>query len=164
MRKFSLACALVLIGASAAMAEMSVKLEGGWNGKAVPKGQNCTLFGGKGATPPMKVTGLPAGTAWVYVEYNDKDYRPLSKNGGHGVIGYPANGNAVDLYSVPGLVGKLPGKARVVSAARGTGDYASNGYMPPCSGGAGNRYFAVIKAISSDGKVLEKQQVNIGRY
>jgi hypothetical protein len=52
----------------------------------------------------------------------------------------------------------------VISAARGTGKYASKGYMPPCSGGRGNRYFAIVKAISSGGKVLEKQRVEIGRY
>ncbi|WP_420006532.1 hypothetical protein [Arenibacterium sp. LLYu02] len=164
MRTLILACGLATIFASNALAEMSITLEGGWNGKSVPKGQHCTLFGGKGATPPMEVTGLPSNTAWVYVEYNDRDYRPLSKNGGHGVIGYPANGSSLDLYSVPGLVDKLPGKARVISAARGTGDYASKGYMPPCSGGRGNRYFAIVKAVSANGKILEEQKVEIGRY
>lgn len=164
MRTFILACGLATVFASSAMADMSITLENGWNGKTVPKGQHCALFGGKGATPPMKVTGLPSDTAWVYVEYNDQDYRPLSKNGGHGVIGYPVSGSSLELYSVPGLVDTLPGKGRVISAARGTGDYASKGYMPPCSGGKGNRYFAIVKAISSGGKVLEQQKVEIGRY
>ncbi len=164
MQNLLLACGIVTLFASGVSAEMSVRLNGGWNGKTVPKGQHCTLFGGNGSTPPMKVSGLPSKTTWVYVEYNDRDYRPLSRNGGHGVIGYPASGSSIDLYSVPGLVAKLPGKARVISAARGTGKYASEGYMPPCSGGKGNRYFAIIKAISSGGKVLEKQRVEIGRY
>lgn len=164
MRTFILACGLATVFASSSMADMSITLENGWNGKTVPKGQHCALFGGKGATPPMKVTGLPSDTAWIYVEYNDQDYRPLSKNGGHGVIGYPVSGSSLELYSVPGLVDTLPGKARVISAARGTGDYASKGYMPPCSGGKGNRYFAIVKAISSGGKVLEQQKVEIGRY
>jgi hypothetical protein len=154
----------LLCTAGVAHADMSVSLGGGWDGKKVPNGQHCTLFGGKGSTPPMQVTNLPAGTAWVYVEYNDRDYKPLSKKGGHGIIGYPVKGASADLYSVPGLVGKLPGKARVISAARGTGKYASDGYMPPCSGGKGNRYFAEVKAVSASGKVLEKARVNIGRY
>lgn len=112
----------------------------------------------------MKANGLPKGTVWVYVEYNDKDYAPLSTKGGHGIIGYPVSGSSVELYSVPGLKASLPGKAKVIKKARGTGKYASGGYMPPCSGGKGNRYFADVKAINSKGKVLEKKRVQIGRY
>jgi len=157
-------CTGLIFAAGTACADMSIALGGGWDGKSVPKGQQCTLFGGKGSTPPMTVSNLPGGTAWVYVAYNDRDYQPLSKNGGHGVIGYPVSGASADLYSVPGLKGKLPGKAKVVSAARATGKYASKGYLPPCSGGKGNRYFAVVRAVSSAGKVLEEQRVEIGRY
>lgn len=164
MKRTSLTLCALSFMATSAYADMSVKLAGGWDGKKIPQGQQCKLFGGKGATPPMKVTGLPSGTQWIHVEFNDRDYRPLSKNGGHGVIGYPISGNSADLYSVPGLSGKLPGRAVVVSAAKSSGDYASAGYLPPCSGGKGNRYFAVVKAISSGGKILEKQRVDLGRY
>lgn len=164
LKKLSFLSAALLVAAGAAQADMSIALGGGWDGKRVPAGQHCTIFGGKGSTPPMRVSGLPNGTSWVYVEYNDRDYSPLSKKGGHGVIGYPVSGASADLYSVPGLAGNLPGKAKVVSAARGKGEYKSNGYMPPCSGGKGHRYFAIVKAISSSGKVLEKQRVEIGRY
>ena len=150
--------------ASAAAADMTVRLGGGWDGKKIPSGQHCTVHGGKGSTPPMTVSNLPSGTAWIYVEYNDRDYAPLSKKGGHGVIGYPVSGATADLYSVPGLASKLPGKAKVISAARGTGAYKSGGYMPPCSGGKGNRYFAIVKAISASGKQIDKQRVEIGRY
>lgn len=164
MNKIIYLSAALFLAAGTAQAEMSIKMGGGWDGKRVPKGQHCTLFGGKGATPPMAVSNLPKGTAWVYVEYNDRDYKPLSRNGGHGIIGYPVKGSTADLYSVPGLVDKLPGKAKVIAAARGTGQYASKGYMPPCSGGRNNRYFAIVKAISSAGKVLEDQRIEIGRY
>ncbi len=167
MQKFvkrTLVAAALILGAGTAMADMSVALQGGWDGKRIPKGQQCTLFGGKGATPPMQVSGLPNGTAWVYVEYNDRSYRPLSKNGGHGVIGYPVKGSSAELYSVPGLKGSLPGKAKVISAARGTGQYESAGYLPPCSGGRNNLYFAVVKAVSADGKTLGKKKIEIGRY
>ena len=155
---FTLACA------STAMAEMSVKLGGGWDGKKVPAGQHCGLHGGNGSTPPMKVTNLPKGTAWVYVEYNDRDYQPLSYKGGHGVVGYPVTGSSANLYSVQGMKPKLKGKAKVISKARSTGQYASQGYLPQCSGGRNNRYFAVVKALDFGGKVLEKTNVEIGRY
>ena len=159
-----LATSVVMLLTGAAMAEMKVSLKGGWDGKKVPKGQQCTLYGGQGATPPMVVSGLPAGTAWVYVEFNDRDYGPLSRNGGHGVIGYPVKGASAELYAVPGLKGRLPGKAKLISKARSSGKYKSDGYLPPCSGGRGNRYEAVVKAMTSDGKLLEKVRIPIGRY
>lgn len=59
---------------------------------------------------------------------------------------------------------KLKGKAKVISKARSTGQYASQGYLPPCSGGQNNRYFAVVKAVDAGGKVLEKTKIEIGRY
>ncbi|MDV4145997.1 hypothetical protein [Shimia sp. FJ5] len=164
VKTMGIAASVVLLMAGTAMADMSVKLKGGWDGKKVPAGQQCTLFGGKGKTPPMAVSGLPSGTVWVYVEFNDRDYGPLSRNGGHGVIGYPAKGSSADLYAVPGLKGSLPGSARVISKARSSGKYKSSGYLPPCSGGRGNRYEAVVKAVAADGKVLEKVRVPIGRY
>ena len=155
---------VTLACASIAMAEMSVKLGGGWDGKKVPAGQQCSLHGGKGSTPPMKVTNLPKATAWVYVEYNDRDYQPLSYKGGHGVIGYPVKAGSADLYAVAGMTAKLKGNAKVISKARATGQYVSQGYLPPCSGGRNNRYFAVVKAVDASGKVLEKTNVEIGRY
>ena len=164
MKKVISAVFLLVFAASAAQADMSIQFGGGWDGKSIPAGQQCTLFGGAGSTPPMKVSNLPSGTSWIYVEYNDQDYSPLSRKGGHGIIGYPVSGSSADLYSVPGLKGKLPGKARIISPAKSTGKYASDGYLPPCSGGKGHRYFANVRAISSDGKLLEEKRVDIGRY
>lgn len=155
---------LVSVFGSAAYADMSVKLGGGWDGKKIPAGQHCPLQGGKGKTPPMSVSGIPNGTTWIFVEYNDRDYKPLSTNGGHGIIGFPVKGASANLPAVPGMTGRLPGNARVIQAARGTGDYASDGYKPPCSGGRNHRYFAIVKAVSAQGKVLDKTRVEIGRY
>ncbi|MBZ0128393.1 MAG: hypothetical protein K8F59_04715 [Rhodobacteraceae bacterium] len=135
-----------------------------WDGKTVPTGQQCKLHGGNGATPPIKVTGLPAGTRWIVVEFNDKSYTPLSTNGGHGKIGFPVSGASATLPSVPGMTAKLPGGAVVVAKARSSGRYASPGYLPPCSGGKGNRYSADVKALDADNKVLEKISIGIGRY
>ena len=164
MKPVLLSFALFLSTAGLAEAQMKVQLGAPWDGRKVPAGQQCPLFGGKGSTPPMKVTGVPDGTAWIYVEYNDRDYSALSSKGGHGIIGYPVSGSSADLYAVPGLKARLPGKARVIAKARSTGEYASPGYLPPCSGGRGNRYFADVKAISAAGKVLGKVRVEIGRY
>ena len=163
--RITLAAALLgAMSSGAALAQMQVQLTGGWNGKTVPAGQQCSQFGGEGMSPPMKVSGLPEKTAWIYVEFNDRDYKPLSTKGGHGVIGYPVKGNSATLKSVPERKKKLPGNARVIKKARSSGKYASSGYLAPCSGGRGNRYFADVKAISADGKTLETIRVEIGKY
>lgn len=149
---------------SLASAAMTVTLEAPWDGKKIPAGQHCPLFGGKGGTPPMAISGLPKGTAWVVVAFNDRDYAPLSRNGGHGTIGFPVKGTSAKLPAVPGMTDKLPGGARVLAKAKSTGEYASAGYLPPCSGGRGNRYHAEVSATGADGKVIETVRVEIGRY
>lgn len=163
-KRLILALGLSLMG-SAAFADMTVQLGGGWDGRKVPAGQHCHLSGGKGSTPPMTVSGIPAGTVWLIAYYNDKSYSPLSQNGGHGTIGYPVKGATADLPAVPGMTAKLPGGVRVIKPARATGDYASPGYLPPCSGGRGNRYTVDIRAVDASGKVLsELKNVDIGKY
>jgi hypothetical protein len=165
MKILSLAILLsALFGAGAAQAEMTVQLQDPWDGKTVPDGQQCPLFGGKGATPPMTIKGMPAGTVEIDVAFNDKSYPPLSEDGGHGVIGFKVSGETADLPSVPGLTAAMPDGARLVSKARSTDAYASPGYLPPCSGGNGNRYAADVSAIGSDGAVLQTVTIDIGHY
>ena len=158
-----LVCVFAVMG-TGAYADMKVALGAPWDGKTIPAGQHCTLHGGKGATPPMAISNLPEGTAMVVVEYNDRSYRPLSRNGSHGTLGYPVKGTSATLPAVPGMTDRLPKGVVVVRKAQSTGDYASAGYLPPCSGGRGNIYEAVIKAVGSNGKVLEKTKVKLGRY
>jgi hypothetical protein len=164
MRKIIASVLVLAISGGAALAEMQIALGAPWDGKRIPKGQHCSLQGGKGATPPMRITGLPAGTAMVVVEYNDKSYAPLSSKGGHGIIGFPVKGSSADLPSVPGMTDRFQGGIRLIAKARSTGKYASDGYLPPCSGGRGNDYRADVKAIGQNGAVLEKVTVKLGRY
>lgn len=159
-----LGLALAAVVPASAQAKMTVALGAPWDGKRVPGGQQCQLHGGKGATPPMTVTGLPRGTVSVVVAFNDLSFGPLSRNGGHGTIGFPVRGAAANLPAVPGMTARLPGNAVVVAKALSTGQYASPGYLPPCSGGQNNRYVADVSAVGADGKVLETLRVDIGRY
>lgn len=63
------------------------------------------------------------------------------------------------------MTAKLPAGAQVIKAARGKGKYASPGYLPPCSGGRGNRYTVDLRAVDGAGKVLEMlSKVAIGKY
>lgn len=157
---------LGLLGsAGVAMADMSAQLGGGWDGGKVPSGQQCKLHGGNGSTPPMRVSGIPSGAVWVVAYFNDKSYKPLSRNGGHGTIAFPVRGAVTDLPAVPGMTKRLPGGAQVMAAAKSSGKYASPGYLPPCSGGKNNRYSVDLKAVDKQGKVLaEIRDFTIGRY
>jgi len=160
MRIITLIVALFSVSPAFAM---DITLGAPWDGKKVPKGQQCAHHGGNGATPPMTVTGLPKGTVMVVAEFNDKSYGPLSSKGGHGIIGWPAKGDKATLTSMPEGAQKGPGGAIVVKNTRANlGNRI--GYLPPCSGGRGNNYTADIKALDSAGNVLGKTTVKIGRY
>ena len=136
-----------------------------WTGDKVPAGQHCALQGGTGATPALTVSGIPDGTRQITVAFNDETYQPMN-DGGHGVIGFDvaATGGEATLPSVPGNSAELPAGAHVVTAARGTGDYASPGYLPPCSGGSGNTYSATLNALDSSGTVLASGKITLGKY
>ncbi|SHL42024.1 hypothetical protein SAMN05444414_11392 [Roseovarius marisflavi] len=55
--------------------------------------------------------------------------------------------------------------ARVIKAARSSGEYVSPGYLPPCSDGRGSGYAVDLKAIEKTGKVLDEiTNFDIGKY
>ena len=141
-----------------------------WTGKAIPQGQHCQLFGGKGATPALKVENIPAGANAIIVEFNDLSFAPLSNDGGHGKIGYWVKGSSAVLISTPGETDKLPEGTFIESRARATGQYASPGYLPPCSGGKGNTYVAEVKAVFKSqndkdaNKLLATGKITLGSY
>ncbi len=41
-----------------------------WTGKQIPAGQQCQMFSGKGATPPLVVENIPVGANAIIVEFN----------------------------------------------------------------------------------------------
>jgi len=87
-------------------------------------------------------------------------------DGGHGIIAFavtPTDGTA-SLPSVPGGTADLPEGVSVATASRGTGDYASPGYLPPCSGGQGNTYSATVTALDSAGIELAAGKIELGKY
>jgi phosphatidylethanolamine-binding protein (PEBP) family uncharacterized protein len=154
--------------ATGVMAQAALELkfaDPAWDGVTIPEGQHCALQGGTGATPALDVSGLPEGTATVNVAFNDETYQPMN-DGGHGIIAFtvtPADGKAT-LPSVPGGTAELPEGASVATASRGTGEYASPGYLPPCSGAAGNTYSATVTALDSAGAELATGKIEMGKY
>ncbi len=140
-----------------------------WTGDRIPDGQHCKKFGGQGATPPLKVSGIPAKADAIVVEFNDRSYSPLSSDGGHGKIGFviePGVGEAI-LPAVPGGTKTMPEGAWLEKKNRATGAWSSPGYLPPCSGGRGNVYEAEVYAVVRDGDEYDEiaeGKIRLGKY
>ncbi len=173
------ACAAILLSVAslptiaAADEELSISFaDPAWDGKRIPKGQQCKKFGGNGATPALKVSNIPADANAIIVEFNDNSFAKLSSNGGHGKVGWRiAGGGEAVLKSVPGGTDDLPEGTWLVKKNRATGGWYSPGYLPPCSGGSGNTYVGVVKAVkipeggdAGDAIVLAEGKFTLGRY
>lgn len=141
-----------------------------WNGKTIPVGQHCRQFGGNGATPALRVSGIPAGANAVIVEFNDLSFPQLSTDGGHGKIGFWVSGETATLPPVPGGTDEMPSGTFLEANNRGTGGWTAAGYLPPCSGGRGNLYAADVKAVykptkdGEQGRLLATGKIELGRY
>ena len=99
------------------------------------------------------------------VEFNDASFPPLSSDGGHGTVGFELAGGAeTTLPPVPGGTEETPVGTWIEKKNPATGAWESPGYLPPCSGGIGNRYFAVIKAVDANKTVLAETEITLGRY
>lgn len=111
----------------------------------------------------MKVSNLPAGTKGVILSFNDETYTPNS-NGGHGVmLFHVAEGSAeADLPSVSGESWSLPDGVEKVAAYKSK--KVKGVYLPPCSGGKGNRYTVDVRAVDADRNILDEIKVEMGKY
>jgi hypothetical protein len=98
------------------------------------------------------------------MEYSDADW-PDMDDGGHGKIGYCiAEGTTkIIIPSVPGSTFNLPHGFFLV-AAHAAGHFKPGAYMPPCSGGMGNRYYVTVKAVyQTSSKGEESKLLGIGK-
>ncbi|MGE5548606.1 MAG: hypothetical protein ACM33T_17000 [Solirubrobacterales bacterium] len=141
-----------------------------WDGNTVPKDGTCQIFGGKGESPALTVSGIPAGVNAIVVEFSDRTYTPMD-NGGHGVIGWKIEPGAATttLRPVPGMTADVGEGAWIVRDNRAAKNPAP-GYRGPCSGGKGNTYEADVKAVQKlaqdggEGKVLATGRIRLGTY
>ena len=143
-----------------------------WDGKTVPKGQQCKRFDGKDpSTPKLMVVGIPAEANAIVMEYSDRSYPPMD-NGGHGKIGYIISSGTeeVTIPSVPGHSFELPETFFIVAPHQAPGWDTAGAYMPPCSGGNGNNYYVTVKAVVLDEgkkdsfKELDHVVLEMGKY
>lgn len=162
---------LLFFQATPSLADLVVEFaDPAWDGKVIPKGQHCKKFGGNGSTPPLNVSNIPAEANAIVLEINDRSYQPLSKNGGHGKIGFDIEPgvNSVTLPAVLGGTNDMPEGVWLVKKNRATGAWSSKGYLPPCSGGRGNKYEAIVHAVvkKSEKKYdkISKVKIKLGKY
>jgi len=141
-----------------------------WDGKKIPKGQQCRRFRGKGGTPRLTIKNIPAGTNAIIMEFSDRDFSSMNY-GGHGKIGYFIDQGAgeVIIPPVPGHTFDLPEKFFKVAAHKSPSWDKAGAYMPPCSGGKRHLYYVTVKAVYKDpaGKkslLFGKEKLNMGRY
>ena len=143
-----------------------------WNGKQVPVGQNCQKYGGKNpSTPRLIIKGIPSGTNAIIMEYSDRDWGPMD-DGGHGKIGYRIVEGTTEITvpSVPGHTFNLPKGFFIVAPHLAPEWDKAGAYMPPCSGGMGNRYYVTINAVyqatpeSKEFKLLGQAVLELGKY
>ena len=162
-----------LVSTPALSADLSVTFaDAAWNGKRIPSGQHCKKFGGNGSTPPLSVSGIPSQANAIIVEFNDKSYNTLSYDGGHGKVGFliQEGTSEATLNPVPGGTKELPEGTWLVAKNRARGDWTSDGYLPPCSGGKGNKYTAEVLAVVIDPEskkikdTLAKGKITLGKY
>lgn len=156
------------------MAKLNVKFaDSKWDGITVPKNQGCRVDGEKGFMPTFTISNIPKGTNAIILEMNDEDYQPLSTNGGHGKVGYwvTPNSSSVTLPTVEGeTTSNLPKNVFIETASRSTNRYATNGFLPPCSGGKGHIYHLDVKAVykakndDEQSKLLGTSHIKLGKY
>ena len=162
---------LFFFGTAIASSDLIVEFaDPAWDGKKIPQGQHCKKDGGNGSTPPLKVSNIPAEADAIILEINDRDYQPLSSKGGHGRIGFEIEPGtkSVTLPAVPGGTKEMPEGVWIVKKNRGSGAWRSQGYLPPCSGGRGNKYEAVVHAVVMKSKKkydkISKARIVLGKY
>jgi len=116
--------------------------------------------GGKGMSPPIKVTGIPNGTVKLELHFTDEDWE---SEGAHGVIGYKitAGSTSVVIPSFKGETDELPPNFEKIRAHEGRMDGV---YLPPCSGGQEHDYTVYVYAKNADDEKLANGKLPIGNY
>ncbi len=130
-----------------------------WNGKIIPAHQGCQMLGGKGSTPPLYISKIPPETNLLILEIDNLDVLPLSRDGGHGSIGFYHNGEPTAvLLPVPGETYTLPTFAFKEKSSK-YNRAKPYPYMPPCQE-HNNMFSATVKAVKRTGS-FDKQKTDI---
>lgn len=118
-----------------------------WDGITVPEGQHCKMFDGNGSSPALKVENIPEGANALIISFSDRSFRP-NDNGGHGMVGLWLSEGAESamVSSIAGESNEMP-EGMFVHAKFRSNRGSDGAYLPPCSGGRGNEYYAKVTAV-----------------
>lgn len=137
-----------------------------WKKSAVPKTEVCSNFNTKpGSTPSIALENIPANATKIVLKFSDETFHGM-RDGGHGVIAYSIakNSSALTIPSVKGETFDLPKGFTSAIAHRGEKFGKTPGaYLAPCSGGKGNTYSVLIKAMDGD-KILDATSLTLGAF
>lgn len=145
-------------------------VDSSWGGEKIPEGQYCKKFGGNGSTPSLKIENIPLESNVIIVEFSDRSFF-LMNYGGHGRIGMwlEKQQTSVVMPSVAGETMVVPDGLFIEKQHRGSRG-EEGAYLPPCSGGRGNHYYAEVKAVYKDeinkkeSKLLGAGEIYLGEY
>lgn len=149
-------------------ADLSAKfVDDMWNKAEVPKSEVCSNFNTKaGSTPSIMVSNIPAKTTKIVLAFSDETFQGM-RDGGHGIISYSIDKDAssVTIPSIQGETFDLPTNFTSVVKHRG-GKYkkTEGAYLAPCSGGKGNTYSVLIKAVDNDEHTLGSTSLTLGTF
>lgn len=138
-----------------------------WNKIEVPKSEVCSNYNTRaGNTPAIALTHIPVGTSKIILAFSDETFAGM-RNEGHGVISYkiPKVTSSITVPSIEGETFDLPKNFSIVTQHRG-GQFGKKegAYLAPCSGGKGNTYSVIIKAVDNDDKILGSTSLTLGKY
>lgn len=153
----------MVVASDARAGELGLAFENpDWTGKSVPGIGICTMHGGNGLSPAIKVTDMPASTDRLVIKFTDRDW---GSEGAHGVValGVPKGATSATIPSFRGEVDALPVDIEKISnhACRAC---AGGVYLGPCSGGGGHQYFMTVYAENSSREVLAEGKLVLGNY
>lgn len=151
MKKQLIALTVSLISICSQAEPLTVSFkDSAWDGKAVPDMAQCNKFDGTLGSPELTVSNIPEGSNALIVAFSDKDYPPAD-NGGHGIIAtpIPLGSQTYEIKSVPAHSFELPTPFVMMAEHKASFWDTSGAYLPPCSGGMGNRYYLTVLAVNS---------------
>jgi hypothetical protein len=137
-----------------------------WKSGIVPKTEVCSNFNTKvGSTPSITLENIPSDATKIVLKFSDETFKGM-RDGGHGVIAYKISKNSSKL-TIPSIKGEtfdLPKEFSVVIKHRGEKfGKAPGAYLAPCSGGKGNTYSVLIKAMNGE-EVLDTTSLTLGTF
>lgn len=158
-----ISCAALNLNAEGLSASFATDI---WKKSSVPKTEVCSNFNTKaGSTPIITLKNIPKNTTKIILAFSDETFQGM-KDGGHGVISYEIAKNSLTttIPSIKGETFDLPkGFSSMIKHRAEKYGKTPGAYLAPCSGGKGNTYSVLIKAINEE-QILDSTSLTLGTF